>query len=108
MLAAMGAFIPDAGGARGAAFAVAAAVLFAVLAVLWLLAARGDGPVAGAEPAVRHRDSGVRHAAGQLALLPADVRVLTWACRTPPTWRVAAVILASTPTQAAALIVATR
>ena len=44
VLAAMGAFIPQAGGARGAAFAVAAAVLFAVLAVLWLLAARGDRP----------------------------------------------------------------
>jgi low temperature requirement protein LtrA len=44
ILAAMGAFIPQAGGARGAAFAVAAAVLFAVLAVLWLLAARGDRP----------------------------------------------------------------
>ena len=29
---------------RGAAFAVAAAVLFAILAVLWLLAARGDRP----------------------------------------------------------------
>jgi low temperature requirement protein LtrA len=40
----MGAFIPEAGGARGAAFAVAAGVLFAVLAVLWLLAARGDEP----------------------------------------------------------------
>jgi hypothetical protein len=44
VLAAMGAFIPQAGGARGAAFAVAAAVLFAVLALLWLLAARGDRP----------------------------------------------------------------
>ena len=44
VLAAMGAFIPQAGGARGAAFAVAAGVLFAVLAVLWLLAARGDRP----------------------------------------------------------------
>jgi low temperature requirement protein LtrA len=44
VLAAMGAFIPQAGGARGAAFAVAAAVLFAVLAVLWLLASRGDRP----------------------------------------------------------------
>src|SRR5690348_9661985 len=43
-LVAMGAFIPEAGGARGAAFAVAAGVLFAVLAVLWLLAARGDEP----------------------------------------------------------------
>ena len=44
VLAAMGASIPEAGGARGAAFAVASAVLFAVLAVLWLLAARGDRP----------------------------------------------------------------
>ena len=44
VLAAMGAFIPQAGGARGAAFAVTAAVLFAVLAVLWLPAARGDRP----------------------------------------------------------------
>src|SRR5260370_4267597 len=44
VLAAMGAFIPEAGGARGAAFAVATAVPFAVLAVLWLLAARGDSP----------------------------------------------------------------
>jgi Bacterial low temperature requirement A protein (LtrA) len=44
ILAAMGAFIPQAGGARGAAFAVTAGVLFAVLAVLWLLAARGDRP----------------------------------------------------------------
>jgi low temperature requirement protein LtrA len=44
VLVAMGSSIPEAGGARGAAFAVAAGVLFAVLAVLWLLAARGDEP----------------------------------------------------------------
>ena len=44
LLAAMGAFIPQADGDRGAAFAIAAAVLFSVLAVLWLLAARGDRP----------------------------------------------------------------
>src|SRR5438034_7055101 len=44
VLVAMAAFIPEAGGERGAAFAVAAGVLFAVLAVLWLLAARGDRP----------------------------------------------------------------
>src|SRR5258708_16973327 len=44
VLAAMGAFIPQAGGARGAAFAVAAAVLFAVLAVLWLPVARRGPP----------------------------------------------------------------
>src|SRR5262249_61438499 len=44
VLAAMGAFIPQAGGARGAAFAVAAAGLFAVLAVLWLLDPRDGRP----------------------------------------------------------------
>jgi low temperature requirement protein LtrA len=43
-LTAMGAFIPGAAGQRGAAFAVAAGVLFAVLAALWLLAGRGDRP----------------------------------------------------------------
>ena len=44
VLVAMGSSIPEAGGARGAAFAVAGGVLFAILAVLWLLAARGDEP----------------------------------------------------------------
>src|SRR5215467_10724397 len=44
VLVAMAAFIPEAGGARGAAFAVATGVLFAILALLWLLAARGDRP----------------------------------------------------------------
>jgi low temperature requirement protein LtrA len=44
VLAAMGAFISQAGRSRGAAFAIAAAVLFAVLAALWLLASRGDRP----------------------------------------------------------------
>jgi low temperature requirement protein LtrA len=39
ILAAMGSFIPQADGARGAAFAIAAAVLFAVLAVTALLPA---------------------------------------------------------------------
>src|SRR5690348_18051335 len=44
VLVTMGAFIPEAGGTRGAAFAVSAGVLFAILTVLWLLAARGDSP----------------------------------------------------------------
>jgi low temperature requirement protein LtrA len=44
VLAAIGAFIPHADGARGAAFAIATAVLFAILAVLWLQASRGDRP----------------------------------------------------------------
>ena len=44
ILAAIGAFIPEADGRRGAAFAIASGLLFAVLTVLWLLAARGDRP----------------------------------------------------------------
>src|SRR5256886_13530036 len=44
VLVAMAAFIPEAGGERGAAFAVAAGVLVAVLAVILLLAARGCRP----------------------------------------------------------------
>src|SRR5580692_3225282 len=79
VLAAMGAFIPQAGGARGAAFAVAAAVLFAILALLWLLAARGDSP--------EYRRSSRMYVTGTAAcaillagsaLLPADARVLAW------------------------------
>jgi low temperature requirement protein LtrA len=79
VLAAMGAFISDAGGARGAAFAVAAAVLFAVLAVLWLLAARGDRP--------EYRRPSRLFVAGTTAtaillagtaLLPAGARVPAW------------------------------
>jgi low temperature requirement protein LtrA len=44
ILVPLGAPIPQAGGGRGAAFAVTAAILFAVLAGLWLLASRGDRP----------------------------------------------------------------
>jgi low temperature requirement protein LtrA len=44
VLAAMGAFIPEAAGPRGAAFALATGGLFAILTGLWLLAARGDRP----------------------------------------------------------------
>ena len=79
MLAAIGAFIPQAGGARGAAFAVAASVLFAVLAVLWLLAARGDRP----EYRRPSRLFVTGTAACSLllagtALLPASARVAAW------------------------------
>ena len=79
LLAAMGAFIPQAGGARGAAFAIAAAVLFAVLAVLWQLAARDDRP--------EYRRPSRLFVAGTAAcavllagtaLLPADARVPAW------------------------------
>jgi hypothetical protein len=79
LLAAMGAFIPQADGSRGAAFAVAAAVLFGVLAVLWLLAGRGDRPE-------YHRPDRL-YVAGTVACavllaatapLPASVRVQAW------------------------------
>src|SRR5580692_1847788 len=79
LLAAIGAFIPQAGGARGAAFAIAAAVLFAVLAVLWLLAARGDRPEY--RRASRLFVAGTAACAVLLAgtaLLPASSRVLAW------------------------------
>jgi low temperature requirement protein LtrA len=79
VLAAMGASVPQAGGARGAAFAVAAAVLFAVLAVLWLLAARGDRPEY--RRASRLFVAGTAACAVLLAgtaLLPADARVPVW------------------------------
>jgi len=79
VLAAMGASVPQAGGARGAAFAVAAAVLFAVLAVLWLLAARGDRPEY--RRASRLFVAGTAACAVLLAgtaLLPADARVPAW------------------------------
>jgi low temperature requirement protein LtrA len=79
VLAAMGAFIPAAGGARGAAFAVAAAVLFAVLTVLWLLAARGDRPEYR-RPS-RLFVTGTAACAVLLAstaLLPASARVPAW------------------------------
>ncbi|HUD39255.1 MAG TPA: low temperature requirement protein A [Streptosporangiaceae bacterium] len=79
VLAAMGASIPQAGGARGAAFAFASAVLFAVLAVLWLLAARGDRPEY--RRASRLFVAGTAACAVLLAgtaLLPADARVPAW------------------------------
>jgi low temperature requirement protein LtrA len=107
VLAAMGAFIPQAGGARGAAFAVAAAVLFAVLTVLWLLAARGDRP--------EYRRASQLFVAGTAAcavflaasaLLPADARVLAWGVLDAAYLAgFSAILLTASPAQAAALIV---
>ena len=79
LLVAMGAFIPQAGGARGAAFAAAAAVLFAVLAVLWLLAARGDRPEyrRPSQLFVTGTAASAVLLAGT-ALLPASARVPAW------------------------------
>jgi low temperature requirement protein LtrA len=107
VLAAMGAFIPGAGGARGAAFAVAAAVLFGVLAVLWLLAARGDRPEYR-RPS-RLFVTGTAASAVLLAgsaLLPASARIPAWGLLDAAYLAgFAAVILTTTPTQAAALTV---
>ncbi len=107
VLAAMGAFIPQADGARGAAFAVAAAVLFAVLTVLWLLASRGDGP----EYRRPSRLFVIGTAACAVllagtALLPPGARVLAWGLLDVAYLAgYTAVVLTSTPTQAAAMVV---
>ena len=107
ILAAMGAFIPQAGGARGAAFAVTAAVLFAVLAVLWLLAARGDPPEY--RRASRLFVTGTAACAVLLAftaLLPASARIPAWGLIDAAYLAgFAAVIITAGPAQAAALIV---
>ncbi len=106
-LVAIGAFIPEAGGARGAAFAAAAAALFAVLAVLWLLAARGDRP----EYRLPSRlfVAGTAACAVLLAgtaLLPADARVLAWGVLDAAYLAgFAAVIFAATPAQAPGLVI---
>ena len=107
ILAAMGAFIPRVGGARGAAFAIAAAVLFAVLAVLWLLAARGDRPEY--RRASRLFVAGTAACAVLLAataLLPASARIPAWGL-IDATYLAgfAAVLLTASPAQAAAMMV---
>ena len=107
ILAAMGAFIPQAGGARGAAFAVASAVLFAVLAVLWLLAARGDRPEYR-RPS-RLFVAGTAACAALLAgtaLLPASARVPAWGVLDLVYLAVFSVILVTTdPAHAPGLII---
>jgi len=107
VLAAMGAFIPQASGPRGAAFAVAAAVLFAILAVLWLLAARGDRPEY--RRASRLFVTGTAATAVLLAgtaLLPAGARVPAWGLIDAAYLAgFAAVIATASPVQAAALII---
>ncbi|WP_042431291.1 low temperature requirement protein A [Streptacidiphilus anmyonensis] len=79
VLVPLGAFIPEADGVLGAAFAVTAGIGFAVLALLWLLASRGDRP--------EYRRSSRLFVAGTVAcavvlaasaLFPAGVRVWTW------------------------------
>src|SRR5262249_22547388 len=104
---AMGASIREAGGARGAAFAVAAAVLFAVLAGLWLLASRGDRPEYRRSSRLFVTGTGVCAVllAGS-ALLPAGARVPAWGLL--DAFYLAGftvVILTASPAPAAALMV---
>jgi low temperature requirement protein LtrA len=106
VLVAMGAFIPEAGGARGAAFGVAAGVLFAILAVLWLLAARSDRPEY--RRASRLFVTGTAACAVLLAgtaLLPAGARVPAWGLIDAVYLAGFAVILTVTPAQAAAFLI---
>ena len=106
VLVAMGASIPQASGARGAAFAVAAAVLFAVLAVLWLLAARGDRPEYR-RPS-RLFVTGTAACAVLLAgtaFLPASARIPAWGLLDAAYLAgFSAVLLAAVPAQATAVI----
>jgi low temperature requirement protein LtrA len=107
LLVTLGAFIPEAGGARGAAFAIAAGVLFAVLAALWGLAARGDRP--GYRRSTRMFVAGTAACAILLvvsAFLPASSRVAAWAVIDVAYLAgFAALILTATPVQAAALTI---
>ena len=107
VLVAIGAFIPEAGGARGAAFAVAAGTLFAILAMLWLLAARGDRPEY--RRASRLYVAATAACAAGLAgtaLLPATARVPAWGLLDAAYLAgIAAIALTATPVQAAAMTV---
>ncbi len=106
-LVAVGAFIPQAGGAHGAAFAVAAGVLFAILAVLWLLASRGDRPEYR-RPS-RLFVTGTAACAAALAgtaFLPSGARVPAWGLLDAAYLAgFAFILLALTPVQATAVIV---
>jgi len=106
ILAAMGASIPDAGGARGAAFAVAAAVLFAVLTLLWLLAARGDLPQYR-RPSRRFVIGTAATAVllGGSAVLPAGSRVLAWGALDAAYLAAFAVVFLTLPAEAVAVTV---
>jgi low temperature requirement protein LtrA len=79
VLVPLGAFIPGAGGENGGRFAVTGGVLFAVLAVLWLLAGRGS-PAEYRTPSLLYVSGTAVCAAVLLASapLPPDTRVLVW------------------------------
>jgi low temperature requirement protein LtrA len=101
----IGAFIPGAGGACGGAFAAATGVLFALLALLWFLAARRDQP--DYRRPSRLFVIGTALCAVVLAgsaVLPAGPRLLVWGLTgVAYVAGFVAVIATATPVQAAAL-----
>ncbi|HEV2373693.1 MAG TPA: low temperature requirement protein A [Streptosporangiaceae bacterium] len=106
VLVAMGAFVPEAGGARGASFAIAAGVLFAVLAVLWLRAARGSQP--------EYRQPSRVFVAGTAAcavllagtaFLPASARIPAWGLLDAAYLAGFVAVMFATPEQAASVVV---
>ena len=106
ILVAMGAFIPEAGGARGAAFAISAGVLFTILTVLWLLAARGDSP--------QYRQPSRLFVAGTAAcaillvgtaFLPASARMLAWGLIDVAYLAGFVTVMFATPAEATAVLV---
>ena len=107
VLAAMGAFIPEAAGRRGAAFAIAACVLFAILTALWLLAARGDRP--DYRRSSRLFVTGTAACAVLLAgtaFLPASARIPAWGVLDAAYLAgFAAVLLTATPAVATSLTI---
>jgi low temperature requirement protein LtrA len=107
LLAEIGASIPDADGRRGAAFAIASGLLFAVLTMLWLLAARGDRP--------EYRRSSRLFVTGTAAcaillvgtaFLPASARIPAWGLVDAAYLAgFAAVLVTASPAVAAALTI---
>ena len=79
VLVPLGAFIPEAGGSGGAAFAVDAGLLFAVLALLWYLVRRGDSPEYSRATALYVSvTAGTAVLLAVSALLPPEIRLLDW------------------------------
>ncbi|MEV2214880.1 low temperature requirement protein A [Streptomyces sp. NPDC050997] len=107
VLVPLGAFIPEAGGARGVVFAVDAGVLFLVLALLWLLAGRGDSPEFRRPSALFVAGTAVCAVVlAASAFLSAEARVLTWGMLAVVYLAgFAAIIGTAAPVQAASLTV---
>jgi low temperature requirement protein LtrA len=103
----LGAFIPEAGGTRGRAFATGAGALFSLLTLVWYLAGRGDRP--------EYRRSNRLFVAGTAlcavalgasAALSPGPRVLVWGLTGVAYLTGFSIVLATaTPVQAAALAI---